>query len=298
MTTLIIIIKVDEIEKTLNVNTTKSSYPLKNKNSNITLNLNQNTKWIKDYLLDYNLNNYTDKQLFSAYNILNTSNFQDSSIYYIIKKKHGASNYYKISTRSSGYHIIYPILPHTINQPPLMVEIKINDDYYKIPKHIYNCLNVFNEMNESIPEAINDKILRIPDHYTPYIHGIIDILNKDKILYNPGELSLLDFLGFPIELIIDGFVFVNDKIISLFEAQSKFSMDELIRYGCTFIDYNIRYNLRFDNKIVPFDVITVNVAKLLIKKVGIANYPDSSEDQMVELLLLKVLVEKYKNKYI
>jgi hypothetical protein len=180
--------------------------------------------------------------------------------------------------------------------------LNINDIEYKLPNSIINAM----ETVIGIYESCSDKRITIPDYYIPHLPGAIELLLHKKSEYNVAEMSLLDFLGFPIELVKDGFVAL-DIIIPL--ESSKEYNKLLLEYGYIVSQSGVQYppqgyllpanfpnwlNLD-DSQFYPLYMITPKVAEL--DKLTCDNtYSDEEKDKehIDELLLLKYLTQKYK----
>jgi len=175
--------------------------------------------------------------------------------------------------------------------------LNINGIDYELPKSIINSMETVNGMYESCGK----KTVIIPDHYVPYISGIMELLLHKKNKYNIAEMSLLDFLGFPIELVKEGFIAL-DIVIPLLSNDHNMN---LLEYGYIVSECGAEYPpknhylqkdwLEIDeSKLYPLYMITPNVAELdMLNDNDIIGKKKDKED-IEELLLLKYLTQKYK----
>lgn len=175
--------------------------------------------------------------------------------------------------------------------------LNINGIDYELPKSIINSMKTVNDMYE----ICGKETVIIPDHYVPYISGIMDLLLHKKSKYNIAEMSLLDFLGFPVELVKEGFIAL-DIVIPLVSNDHNMN---LLEYGYIVSKNGVEYppknhyfqrdQLEIDkSKFYSLHMITLNVAEQDMLDDNFIISENKDKRDIGELLLLKYLIQKYK----
>jgi hypothetical protein len=280
----------------------------KNADDSGTISLTNLTADEFNFLTGFNNHNWIDNWNLNTYDIINLCNslrdkgWKYPELYVINLPTSDDSN--KEPDKSWKYGRRELKIPQPPYKIPDLDILTINGKDYTLQKLIIHEMKTVNDMYDVIGRAE----ITIPDHYTPYIDRTISLLMENyaySYQYGANELALLDFLGFPLEYISEGFLVLDTLIIlnsplkdyenTLLEYGFVVSNDEndYILYGIlgTVPEYTIfEFN---SHEIFSLDIITPCVAEFIKNRYIDGTFDFSYNSDAQNLISLWCLAKKY-----
>jgi hypothetical protein len=271
----------------------------------IIINLNAETDYLNLITLLRKSDTFPDEDLFKYHSMLGEASF--------MIEKYTVSNYSQIGQKYFTIHnIIHTVVPfraapyddssiikfpYESRKSPQMTTLELSCGTYILPVAILNAMQVIRELKEVLG-ADSLKSFNVPENLVPYIDKTIKLLNTDlgDRTYNLAMLSVLDWLGFPIDIIINGFIILNDTLVTRYQLlNSGEYMNQLLLNG-----YIVRGNFIrtpplpavLAKDIVPLSTITDEVARRAAGPVGVDSILSTKKD-IYEMCILKILMRKY-----